>query len=818
MNAPAGWQPLIEGLLESVFVVDGGDLRILCVNRSACELLGVDAKALIGRPVLELAATPEDLFFWEEVSHGLSDEILSETILRRADGSTLYVDRRISRIAVGGCDDIYLVGINDRSEQRRVEDELEKLVAELRATLESTADGILVVDLTHRIRSYNQRFAELWDIPYTLMTRRADSATHDWLARSVVDPDRYASRLEELRRSPLLEATDVIVLRSGRVLERVSLPQYARGRPVGRVFSYRDITRRLADEARLQLAAKVFSASLDAILITDGTHRVVAANSKSQQSSGYREAELIGQRTDALLYKPDDGAFVPRLLDRLQHDGYWEGELWYRRKDGSGIPVLASLVRARDEGEAPQYILFFKDLTERLAAKKRIEELAYYDLLTGLPNRVLLSERIEFALNWSARERRSFAVLFIDLDHFKQINDSLGHMFGDRVLVEVAKRIRGCLRQCDTAARLGGDEFLLLLHDVDVRGAEATAQRILQSLTRSFMLDDITLTVTCSIGIALYPADGESADDLIKNADTAMYRAKEHGRADFRFYQRQMNVNLLARMKLDQAMRDALEHRRFRLRCQPQTDLRTGRIIGVEALIRWTDPELGEIPPDDFIPQAEESGLIIRIGNWVLNEAVDRALLWRRSGLDLVVAVNVSALQFQHADFLHSVSTALQRTGLPPSQLELELTESILVRDADEALVRLRALAELGVRLSIDDFGTGYSSLTYLKRFPIRKLKIDRSFIGGLPGEESDTAITSAIVNMGRALKFHVIAEGVETESQRRFLEQIGCDQFQGFLCSPPVDPDELEALVRTAQATPQDGRAVSESLAATTK
>ncbi|WP_332673083.1 sensor domain-containing protein [Aromatoleum sp.] len=804
MKSRACWQSLIEGLLESVLVVDGGDLRILCVNHTACDLLGVDAKALIGRPVLDLAATPEDLFFWEEVSRGLSDEILSETILRHSDGSTLTVDRRVSRIATGGRNSVYLVGINDRSEQRRVEDELEKLVAELRATLESTADGILVVDLAHRVRSYNQRFAELWDIPYALMTRRADSATHDWLARSVVDPDSYASRLEELRRSPLLEATDVIVLRSGRVLEQVSLPQYARGRPVGRLFSYRDITRRLADESRLQLAAKVFSASLDAILITDSEHRVVAANSKSQKSSGYQEAELVGKRTDALLYKPDDDTFVPRLLDRLQDDGYWEGEIWYRLKDGSGIPGLASLVRARDdEGKAPQYVLFFKDLTERLAAKKRIEELAYYDLLTGLPNRVLLGERIDFALNWSAREKRSFAVLFIDLDRFKQINDSLGHMFGDRVLVEVAKRIRGCLRHCDTAARLGGDEFLLLLHDVDAHGAEATAQRILRSLSRSFMLDNITLTVTCSIGIALYPADGESADDLIKNADTAMYRAKERGRADFRFYQRQMNVNLLARMKLEQAMRDALEHRRFRLRYQPQIDLRSGRILGVEALIRWTDPDLGKIPPHDFIPQAEESGLIIPIGNWVLNEAVDRALLWRRRGLDLVVAVNVSALQFQHSDFVHSVSTALRRTGLPPSHLELELSESILVRDAEEALLRLRALAELGVRLSIDGFGTGYSSLTYLKRFPIRKLKIDRSFIGGLPDDESDTAITAAIVNIGRALKFDVIAEGVETESQRRFLEQIGCDQFQGFLCSPAVDPDELEALVRASPATP---------------
>jgi diguanylate cyclase (GGDEF)-like protein len=471
---------------------------------------------------------------------------------------------------------------------------------------------------------------------------------------------------------PLLEGTDVIVLRSGKVLERASLPQYARGGPVGRVFS-------------------------------------------------------------------------------------------------------------------------FHDITDKLAAKKRIEELAYSDTLTGLPNRVLLNERIEYALNWSAREQRHFAVFFIDLDRFKQINDSLGHIFGDRVLVEVAKRIKECIRQCDTAARLGGDEFLLLLQDVDQRGAEATARRILAALSRSFVLGDMTLTVTCSIGIALYPGDGLSADDLIKNADTAMYNAKERGRAGFRFYQRQMNLNLLARMKLDQALREAFDRQRFHLKYQPQINLGTGRIIGVEALLRWTDPEMGEVPPGRFIPQAEENGLIIRLGDWVLNQAVNQAVAWRKKGMDLIVAVNVSALQFQNPDFIRSVSTVLRRTGLPPHRLELELTESILVQEADEALLRLQALAELGVKLSIDDFGTGYSSLTYLKRFPIHKLKIDRSFVEGLPNDESDTAI----ISIGRTLKLGVIAEGVETESQREFLAVSGCDQFQGFLCSPPVAPEEIEVLVR---------------------
>ena len=804
MIKPALWQPLIDGLVEAVLLVDGLDLRILAVNRTACELLRTDSHALLGRSVIEFATTPEDMFFWEDVAAGLSHEILSATMLRRPDGSILHVDRRVSRVTLSGGDMVYIVGISDQSERRRVEDELERIVAELRATLESTIDGIVVVDLDNGIRSYNQRFAELWELPRELMTRRDDPAIHAWMLGHVLDADAYARGLGALTRSPLLESTDVLVLRSGRVLERVSLPQFARGRPIGRVFSFRDITQRLADESRLQLAAKVFAASLDAILITDARYRIAATNPQACRLTGFTERELLDRNAGDLLYHPDDEACIARAQQRLEVDGYWEGELWHRKKDGSSCPVLVSAVRVVDDpGKGAQYIVFFKDLTERLAASKRIEELAFHDALTGLPNRMLLGERIDFALKWASREGKSFTVLFLDLDRFKHINDSLGHPFGDRVLVEVAERIKTCLRQCDTAARVGGDEFLLLLHELDARATEAVAQRLIDALAKPFVVDNLSFTVTCSIGIAVYPDDGTDADDLIKNADAAMYRVKEHGRASFRFYQRQMNVDLLARVKLDQAMRRALDAGEFRLHYQPQVELKTGRIIGAEALIRWTHPELGEIPPDRFIPVAEESGFITAIGDWVMNAAVTQAMAWRSRGIELVVAVNVSALQFHKSDFVHSVSGALQRAGLPPQALELELTESILVEDADEALQRLDALAELGVQLSIDDFGTGYSSLTYLKRFPIHRLKIDRSFVVGIPADESDCAIVSAVINLGHTLMLGVIAEGVETEAQRQFLAQAGCEQLQGFLVSPAVAPAAFEALVGGAAAVP---------------
>ena len=793
----SAWLPLIEGMLEAVWLVDPIELRIVAANRAAETLLGVESGALLGKPVVELAATPEDIFFWEDVAAGLSDKIYSETLLNRQDGTAVQVERRVTRVQLGPESPLYVVGIRDQTEQRRVENELEKLIAELRATLESTGDGILVADLEGTIRGYNQLFSELWDLPHELLTQRDDASVYVWMNQCALDSGHYAERLAEIARSPLMEATDILVLRSGKVLERVTLPQYARGRPIGRVYSYRDITQRLADEARLQLAAKVFEASLDAIFVTDADYRIIAANPSCERLTGYTQAEMLNMLPRDFVSDRCDAAYIEQLMQQLAGEGFWEGELWNRRKNGNAYLCLASMVRVQGEnGQTIHYIGFFKDLTETQMARKRIEELAFNDALTGLPNRLLLTERVEQALIQSDRDGTSFAILFLDLDRFKHINDSLGHMFGDRVLFEVAERLKHCLRTVDTASRLGGDEFVLLLHQVDARTAEITARRVLQALSQPFTLDEMTFTVTCSIGIALYPHDGVTMDDLIKNADSAMYHVKERGRSDFRFYQRQMNIGLLSRMKLDHAMRQALENEAFQVHYQPQVDLANGRVLGAEALIRWHDAEMGQIAPNQFIPIAEETGLIVAIGNWVLTQAVTQAARWHQQGKDLVVAVNVSALQFQQANFVAGVAEALRAAALPPERLELELTESILIRDADDALKRLESLAQLGVGLSIDDFGTGYSSLSYLKRFPIRKLKIDRSFVCGLPGDDSDIAIAVAIIHLGRALNLRVIAEGVETEEQREFLRQVGCDEFQGFLFSRAVDSEAFEELL----------------------
>jgi len=644
----AVWRTLIEAMLHAVWLVDARELRIVAANQAAGVLMGRPADELLGKEVIALVATPEDLCFWGEVAAELTDAIDSETLVCRADGAVVPVLRRVSRVEGEDGGALYVVALHDRSEQVRTQRELESTAADLRATLESTQDGILVTDLSGRIRNVNRRFAHLWGMPEELLARHDDDAVLEWMRRSVADPGEYMRRLAAIDDATMLQATDTLTLHSGKVFERVTMPQCTGGRPIGRIFSFRDIT-------------------------------------------------------------------------------------------------------------------------EKVEANRRIQTLSYSDLLTGLPNRRLLEDRFDVALALAQREGTPFALLFLNLDHFKH----------------------------DTVARLCGDEFVVLAHQADHGGAEMAVGRILDAMRRPFAQGGMSFTVTVSVGLALYPNDGASLVELVRWADAAMREVKQSGRAGFRFHQPQpagVDAQARSRMRLDHAMRQALAHGRFRLHYQPQVDLQTGRVLGAEALIRWRDAELGEISPGEFIPVAEESGFIVAIDRWVLREAAQQAAAWRAAGLDLVMSVNVSALQFRQPGFVDGVADALRHAGLPANGLELELTESILIQDAEDAMQRLQALAQLGVRLAIDDFGIGYSSLAYLKRFPIGRLKIDRSFISGLPREASDAAIVQAIVSMGRAMKLQVVAEGVENEAQRAFLEEAGCDMYQGYLFAPALDVPAFEA------------------------
>jgi diguanylate cyclase (GGDEF)-like protein/PAS domain S-box-containing protein len=753
----------------------------------------------VGRPITDFFTDPEDAVFWCHAGLDSGAQLQSLTRLMRRDGTVLHVERRVSRLPeVDGVFDadalpVWVIGVVDRSQQQQSEEQLERLLAESRATLESTADGMLVCSLDGGIRAFNRRFAQIWDVPKEVLVRRDDVAVHRLLADQLIDADGYRGRLNEIFAELDQSASDLMLLRSGRVVQRVSLPQFSRGRVIGRVFSFQDITERITAEKGLRLAARVFECSPEAVFVADEQHLIVTANPACCRMARHPIERLTGSSAADLFEDHDSGRLFTDIRTGWETSGIWEGEVWHRRGDGTICPVRLSWVVLRDgAGNITQTIGFFRDLSGQREAQRRIEELAFSDALTGLPNRLLLARRVDRQLAPSKRDKLPFAVLFLDLDRFKNINDSMGHQFGDRVLVKVAERVKACLRPSDTLCRMGGDEFVVHLHDADAMSAEGVAQRILQSLGLPFLLEDMRFSVSASIGISLYPQDGASLDDLVRHADTAMFRVKERGRGNYRFYQPEMNVDLRARMSLEHAMREALARRRFALHYQPQLNLRTGKLVGVEALIRWRDDERGNVPPSAFIPLAEESGFIVQVGAWVLEEAVRQAAAWQRAGTPVAVSINVSPLQFRQADFVDRVASAIRVAGVSPELIELELTESILVQDADEALQRLHELVRVGVRLAIDDFGTGSSSLAYLKKFPIHRVKIDQSFVRGLPNDASDHAIVTAMLAMARALKFDTVAEGVETAEQRECLLELGCAHFQGFLCAPGLPASEI--------------------------
>ncbi len=551
-------------------------------------------------------------------------------------------------------------------------------------------------------------------------------------------------------------------------------------------------------QRELRLAAQVFERSGEAILILDAGRRAVAANAAFKRIMGFRTEQIEGLTTESLIERRAGAADLATAWAAVHDSGQWEGEVWSRRASGE---TLAEWLRISavcdDDGRPTHYVAIFADLTERRAMEAKLAYLAHHDALTGLPNRVLVRDRLQQAVAFSAREELQVALLFLDLDHFKIVNDTLGHAVGDRLLQAVAARLSACVRDSDTISRQGGDEFLIVLPGLHgAESASRVAQKILDAMTPSFAVDDHALTCSFSIGIAMHPDDGADLDALLLKADTAMYAAKEAGRNTYRFFTARMNADAHDRLLLQGHLRHAIERGEFELHYQPQVDLVSGAIVGAEALLRWNSPELGNVPPDRFIPVAESSGLIVPIGEWVMREACRQACRWRAEGIALrSIAVNVSALQFRRNDPVDVVAGILAETGLPASCLELELTESLLLEDpAGRTLDTLRRLKAMGVKLAIDDFGTGYSSLAYLRRFPIDKLKIDQAFVRDIGVDAEDAAIVCLIIELGRILRLKTIAEGVETREQLDFLLAHGCTLAQGYLQARPMPAADFRA------------------------
>lgn len=547
----------------------------------------------------------------------------------------------------------------------------------------------------------------------------------------------------------------------------------------------------------------------DGVISTDVEGRVTYLNPVAETLTGWSLEEAQGRPlaqvfrlTDCVTGLPVTSPVEePIAQDRIEP----ANTNWIlSRRDGAETPIEDSIAPIHDRaGRVTGAVIVFHDVGEARAVALQMAHLAQYDYLTGLPNRMLFHDRLQQAIALAQRHHNRLAVLFLDLDRFKYINDSLGHAIGDLLLQAVASRLLACVRGADTVSRQGGDEFVILLSEIEyVEFAALTAQKLLQALTVPYLIERHEISITGSIGISIYPDDSRDAGVLMQNADTAMYYAKEHGRANFQFFKTEMNERSVERQFLEQHLRLALQRREFILHFQPKINLETGAVTGVEALLRWQQPERGLIAPARFIPVAEDSGLIVPIGQWVLREACVQAQTWRLAGLPpLVMAVNISAVEFRARRFLDGVRAILEETGLPAHCLELELTESVLMHDAQTSDLVLHALKDMGVRLAIDDFGTGYSSLSYLKRFPIDVLKIDQSFVRDIATDSDDATIVSAMIGMGRNLKQRVVAEGVETPEQLEFLQGQHCSEGQGYLLGPPLAALECARMLRAGAA-----------------
>ncbi len=549
-------------------------------------------------------------------------------------------------------------------------------------------------------------------------------------------------------------------------------------------------------ERRLELWAKVFETSSEGILIVDAQHRILTANQAFSHHTGYELQEVVGEKPSLMLTADDNECPPDELWHTVARRGTWQGELQVRRRDGTGYPawLMVSAVR-QSQGEISHYIFTSIDISDRKKSEQRIRFLAEHDVLTELPNRSLCLERLRLAVQQVERSGQKVAVLFIDLDRFKDINDSLGHHIGDGLLRSVAQRLLSVVRVGDTVSRLGGDEFVIVLngvHDIDEM-SHIVYQRLVPLIRQPHVVEGAELHVSCSVGIAMCPDDATDIDELMRHADTAMYQAKAAGKDAVQFFTREMTERTQARIRLDADLRVALDAGQFELHYQPRIDAASGELQGVESLLRWQHPEMGMVTPAQFVPRAEETGLIVPIGAWVIEEACRQIALWRHQGLDSIgISINLSARQLRDDGLINQVRDAMAQYGIEAGVIELELTESLVMDDAENNLRMMHALRKLGVSLAIDDFGTGYSSLAYLNRLPIDKLKIDRSFVNDMLSDPTDRAITMAVIGLGHTLGLKVVAEGVELEAQAALLREAHCDELQGYLFGQPMRADVL--------------------------
>jgi len=718
------------------------------------------------------------------------------------DGSTIWL--RTSKVPLRD-DSAEVVGIlgvyQDITEQKMAVTALRESEALLSDSQRIAALGSYVLDIP----------AQSWTssvvLDYLLgIDEHYDRTVAGWLA--LIHPEdrkMMADYLENevLSQSKLFEMEYRIVRYNDQSIHWVhglgKLEFDADGHPWKMSGTIQDITARKRADDALQMLSLAVEQSPNSIVITDLLGRIEYVNHEFSKVTGYSLSEVAGKNPRVLQSGKTPKETYLDMWAHLTRGEPWQGELINVRKNGSEYieHALISPVRQAD-GRITNYLAVKSDITEAKQSAAHIEKLAHFDQLTGLPNRSLLNDRFRIAVSLAQRGGGNLAVMYLDLDHFKNINDTLGHTIGDQLLMEVAVRIKAVLRDEDTVSRQGGDEFILVFPGTDALGAAHVASKLIEAVSQPSLIEHHELTTTPSIGIAIYPEDGKDFETLSKNADVAMYRVKQEGRNNFRFFTPEMQAHSARSLQLVNALRNALARNELTVYYQPQISIQDGHIVGAEALLRWQHPEWGMISPAEFIPIAEDSGQIVRIGEWVLRTAVQQLKTWMDAGLQpMVMAVNLSAVQFHQSNIVAQVNAILDESGLPHQYLELELTEAVAMKNPQAAIEVMDKLHGSGIRMSIDDFGTGYSSLSYLKKFKVYKLKIDQSFVRDISDDPEDKAIVSAIINMASSLGIQTIAEGVETSAQLAFLRLQGCDEVQGYYFSKPLPANEFEAFAR---------------------
>jgi len=585
------------------------------------------------------------------------------------------------------------------------------------------------------------------------------------------------------------------------------------GKPIRIIGVSTDISEKKKNEDKILLAAAVFEQGAEAAFITDSDARIVSVNKSFSKITGYQESEVLGNTPAMFSSGKHEPNFYKVMWTAINKLGFWSGEIWNRKKNGDIYPEWETITAVRnDNGEIQNYIATFSDMSQKKESEEKIHYLSNYDALTSLPNRILFKELLQSEVSRCIRNNKACALLFIDIDNFKNFNDSLGHDVGDEILLAVSKRLKTVIYGSDYIGRMGGDEFVILLSNMElnkkgvVKTVSSIAMNILQSFNEHIAIRDLEIQLTLSIGTVLYPFDSRDATSLFKLADTALYRAKDLGKNNFVFFSQDLSDDLHKRMELEQDIRKALRNDEFMMYYQPQIDISSGEIIGAEALIRWNHPKKGWIPPVQFIPIAEESGLICDIGSWALSTVCQTLSSWNEKGIfksPCRIAVNICVEQFCEEGFIPSINAAIQDNAIDAKQLEIELTERALATNLNDVSKKLEQIKSLGIAIAIDDFGTGYSSLNYLKHFPLDILKIDRAFISGLPDDQDDLAITKTIISMAKNLGMKVVAEGVEEREQLLFLQSEQCDMYQGYLYSPAIPANEFEQALITNHLSP---------------